>query len=130
MRLAMKIYNPRQTSIPIVFAPPRARAKVGRPAEFNHAALKMTAKGVTNSMASGMRRRFFGTATTVLSNKPSQGASTNQPNAIGTNAAAMRGRKEVPVSPCVAKPTIVRMASVRRSPRMRMGFFMEIVGAG
>lgn len=55
---------------------------------------------------------------------PNLGAIRNHETQSGMNVVNMRGKKEIPVSPWVAKPISVTMNKVNVSPRIRMVLFM------
>ena len=71
---------------------------------------------VRDHMARTGRQNCFGSKTTPMLNKPSQGAIKNQPAERGKNVASMRGMYEKSASPWNPNPITVMIAIARTSP--------------
>jgi hypothetical protein len=108
----------------------RTTAKIGITGALRRIPRKTAANGPTKSMASAGRQSCLGLDVIFPWKSPRKGESRNHAITNGKNAAAMRGRKDKPASPWVAKPMMVTIRMARISPRMRIDFFIQTCRGG
>ncbi len=85
------------------------------------------ARGAAKNMANRGRQSCLGFRVISGWKSPRNGERINQVIASGKNNTAMRGRKDVPVSPCVANPMIVTTAIANMSPATKRRFEPSIL---
>jgi len=83
-------------------------------------------KGAAKSMVNAGRQSCLGLDTISCWNNPNQGARRNQSMTSGMKMTAIRGRKDVPVSLCVANPIRVTTAIANTSPAIKIRFALII----
>jgi hypothetical protein len=124
IRLQRK-YTPRQITVANAVMALRTTAKTGMTGALRRNPRRTAAKDPAKRAVKAGRQSCLRSDTISGRNNPSAGARRNHDIASGKNAAPIRGRKDKPASPCVAKPMKVMRVMARRSPRMRIRLFMR-----
>src|SRR5687768_12505604 len=84
--------------------PGKDSRKMGRTGIWRMNPRKTAASGAAKIIARAGRQSCWRLEIVSCWNSPNQGARRNQEMTSGTNAAPMRGRKDMFISPCMAKP--------------------------